>query len=90
MTYFIIYNTLSTTFRFFIFAKKLNKTSGQTLHAKTQNPLYCGTEGVLFVSKMLLIWVASCPSHNIHFFSLLDLYGTGTTAIRTPFIYRCV
>jgi hypothetical protein len=26
--------------------KKLNKTSGQTLQAKTENHFYCGTEGV--------------------------------------------
>ena len=47
VTSFIIYSTLSTTFRFLYLQKNLNKTSGQTLQAKTENPLYCGTEGVV-------------------------------------------
>ena len=48
MTYFIIYSILSTTFQFLYLKKNLNKTSDQTLQTKTQNLLYCGTEGVIF------------------------------------------
>ena len=47
MTYFIIYSILSTIFRFLYLQKKMNKTSGQTLQVKIENPLYCETEGVV-------------------------------------------
>ncbi len=47
VTYFTIQSTLSTTFRFLYLHKFLNKTSGQTIQTKTQNPLSYGTEGVL-------------------------------------------
>ena len=47
VTYFIIYSILSITFHFLYLQKKIDKTSDQTLQTKTQNPLYCGTEGVV-------------------------------------------
>jgi hypothetical protein len=48
VTSFIIYSTLSTTFYFLYLQNKLNKTNGQTLQAKTENPLYYRTEGVYY------------------------------------------
>ena len=52
---FILFVTLSTTFHFYTCKKNLNKTSGQTLQAKTKNLLYCGTEGVVDMSFFLYL-----------------------------------
>ena len=53
LTYFIIQSTLSTTLCFYICINFLNKTSVQTVQAKTQNILYYGTEGVERKKKLL-------------------------------------
>ena len=49
--YFIILSTPSTNSRFLYLHKFLNNTSDQTIQIKTQNPLYYGTEGVLYSSQ---------------------------------------